>query len=256
MADIANLFTGRYKACLFDMDGVLTDTASVHAAAWKRTFDSFLAEYPGPGETGQPFDIVMDYARHVDGKPRNDGVRDFLASRGIVLREGLPEDRPDTDTVWGVGNRKNQLINQVIADEGVNVYRSSVELIERLRASGVGIAVVSSSANTKMVLEVAGITDLFDVRVDGVTIIEKQLAGKPAPDTFLLAADQLGASPDEAVVFEDALAGVAAGRAGDFGYVIGVDRVGQAVELVNHGADLVVQDLAELLPERPAGASR
>ncbi len=255
MGDIAKLFTGRYKACLFDMDGVLTDTASVHAAAWKRTFDTFMADYTGPGETDAPFDIVNDYARHVDGKPRNDGVRDFLTSRHVELPEGTPEDAPTAETVWGVGNRKNELINKVLAEEGVTVYPGSVKLIQALRAQGMRTAVVSSSANTRAVLQSGGMTDLFDLRVDGVTIIERGLKGKPAPDTFLTAARELGVSPDDAVVFEDALAGVAAGKAGNFALVIGVDRVGHADALRHNGADIVVQDLAELMPDDSAAGA-
>ena len=236
------------RAALFDLDGVLTRTATVHAAAWKEMFDGFLrrraAESGGPFV---PFDAHGDYDRYVDGRPRADGVRSFLASRGIELPEGTTDDPPDAATVHGLGNRKNELVLAKLAG-GVEVYPGSVRYVEALRAAGLPRAVVSSSANTKTVLEVTGLDKLFDTVVDGVVAAQEKLPGKPSPDTFLAAARRLGVDPSAAAVFEDALAGVEAGRAGRFGCVVGVDRVGQADELRRHGADVVVSDLAELLP--------
>jgi len=233
--------------CLFDLDGVLTETSLVHAAAWGRTFDEFLAARAK--RTGEPFvafDRRTDYAAYVDGKRRADGVRDFLASRGIRLPEGAPDDGPDAGTVNGVANRKNELVQQLIRRDGVQVYPGSVAYLRDVRAAGLATGVVSSSANTVEVLRVTGLTDEFDVRVDGVIARELSLPGKPAPDMFLRAAAQLSVDPAQAAVFEDALAGVAAGRAGGFGLVVGVDRLGQADLLREHGADIIVTDLAEL----------
>ena len=236
------------RACLFDLDGVLVQTAKLHAAAWKETFDAFLrARAARTRERFVPFDDVADYDEYVDGKPRSDGVRSFLAARAIELPEGLPTDRPDAETVGGLGNRKNELVQELIHDRGVEVYDGSLRYVHAVRAAGLPRAVVSSSANTSEVLAAAAIDDLFDVKIDALVAEREQLKGKPAPDTFLAAARELGVSPAGAAVFEDALAGVAAGRAGRFGFVVGVDRVGQAVELREHGADLVVSDLAELL---------
>lgn len=234
-------------ACLFDLDGVLTDTAAVHDKAWKATFDPFLA---ARGDN-RPFDPRADYDAYVDGRRREDGVRSFLASRGIELPEGKPDDPPDAPTVQGLGNRKNQLLLATIARDGVEVYAGSRRYLQAAVAAGLRRAVVSSSANTAQVLEVTGLADLVELRVDGVTARTEQLAGKPAPDTFLRAAELLGVEPRHAAVFEDALAGVEAGRAGDFGCVVGVDRVGQAAALAKHGADTVVQDLAQLLDGQP-----
>ena len=234
------------RAGLFDLDGVLTRTATVHAAAWKEMFDDFLrARAAETGEPFVPFDSHADYDRDVDGKKRADGVRSFLASRGIQLPEGSPDDPPAAATVHGLGNRKNELVLAKLAD-GVEVYPGSVNYVEALRDAGLARAVVSSSANTRTVLDVTGLAKLFDVVVDGVVADREGLAGKPAPDTFLAAARALGVGPSDAAVFEDALAGVEAGRAGGFGCVVGVDRVGQAEELRRHGADVVVRDLAEL----------
>jgi len=234
--------------CLFDLDGVLTDTAAVHNKAWKATFDGFLQQRSeSSGEPFVPFDPAGDYNDFVDGKRREDGVRDFLASRGITLPEGTPDDPPDAETVSGVGNRKNELLLETIERDGVVVYEGSRRYLQAAREAGLRRAVVSSSANTAQVLEVTGLAQYVELRVDGVTAREEQLKGKPAPDTFLRAAELLGVEPAQAAVFEDALAGVAAGRAGDFGAVIGVDRVGQAEGLRARGADSVVQDLAELL---------
>jgi beta-phosphoglucomutase family hydrolase len=238
----------RIRAGLFDLDGVLTKTAAVHAAAWKEMFDEFLRRRAE--QTGQPlvpFDIHADYDRYVDGKPRADGVRSFLASRGIELPEGGPDDPPSAATVHGLGNRKNELVLAKLAG-GVEVYPGSVRYVEALRDAGLPRAVVSSSANTRAVLKVTGLDTLFDEVVDGVVAEQEGLAGKPAPDTFLAAARALGVAPGDAAVFEDALAGVEAGRAGGFGYVVGVDRTGQADELRHHGADIVVTDVADLLP--------
>lgn len=235
-------------ACLFDLDGVLTDTARVHNGAWKETFDGYLRERAD--ETGEPFvafDPRGDYDAHVDGKKREDGVRDFLASRGIELPQGSHDDPPGAPTVHGIGNRKNELLLRTIDRDGVDVYEGSRRYLQAAKDAGLRRAVVSSSANTRQVLQVTGLAELIELRVDGVTARERMLAGKPAPDTFLAAAADLGVQPAAAVVFEDALAGVTAGRAGDFGYVVGVDRVGQADELRARGADVVVRDLAELL---------
>jgi len=239
------------RACLFDLDGVLTQTAKVHAAAWKEMFDAYLKKRAArTGEAFVPFDPHHDYDKYVDGLPRSDGVRSFLASRGIVLPEGEPDDPPEAETVKGLGNRKNAIVLSMIRERGVEAYEGSVRYVHAVREAGLRCAVVSSSANCHDVLVAAGIDDLFDEVVDGVVAEREHLKGKPAPDTFLFAARALGVSREQAAVFEDALAGVAAGRAGRFGFVVGVDRVGQAEALREHGADIVVRDLAELL-ERP-----
>ena len=239
------------RACLFDLDGVLTQTAKVHAAAWKEMFDAYLKERAArTGEAFVPFDPHHDYDKYVDGLPRSDGVLSFLASRGIVLPEGKPDDPPEAETVKGLGNRKNAIVLSMIRERGVEAYEGSVRYVHAVREAGLRCAVVSSSANCHDVLVAAGIDDLFDEVVDGVVAEREHLKGKPAPDTFLFAARALGVSREQAAVFEDALAGVAAGRAGRFGFVVGVDRVGQAEALREHGADIVVRDLAELL-ERP-----
>lgn len=245
------------QACLFDLDGVLTKTAAVHAAAWKETFDGFLRQRAeAEGVPFVPFDIHDDYDEYVDGKPRPDGVRDFLRSRGIVLPEGDEDDPPEAATVRGLGNRKNVLLLERIRDDGVEVFEGSLRYLDAAREGGLRMAVVSSSANTAQVLEVTGIARYFEVRVDGTTIVERGLRGKPAPDTFLDAAHQMGVEPAHAAVFEDALAGVEAGRAGHFGFVVGVDRVGQTAALAAHGADVVVQDLADLLDMDTAQSAR
>jgi len=235
-------------ACLFDLDGVLTQTALVHNAAWKQTFDTFLEAWSARhDEPFVPFDSGADYQRYVDGRPRADGVRTFLASRGITLPEGSPDDGPDQPTVNGIGNKKNLLVLQKIKEGDVQVYQGSVEYLKAARDAGLRRVVVSASANCKDVLEAAGIADLIEERVDGVTAREQNLPGKPAPDTFLYGAKLLGLPPAACAVFEDAQAGVAAGRAGNFGIVVGVDRVGQHDALLEHGADIVVTDLSELL---------
>lgn len=238
------------RVCLFDLDGVLTDTAAVHAAAWKEMFDEFLQTYAEQhGQPFVPFDARAEYDAHVDGKPRIDGVRDFLASRGITLPEGTPADEPAEATVNGLGNRKNVAVLRRIRTDGVTVFEGSRRYLAAARDAGLRRAVVSSSANTREVLEVTGLAEFIEERVDGVTIREEGLRGKPAPDTFLAAAKRFGVEPSQAAVYEDALAGVAAGRAGNFGIVIGVDRVGQADQLSANGADVVVTDLAQLLDE-------
>jgi beta-phosphoglucomutase family hydrolase len=233
-------------ACLFDLDGVITRTAVVHAAAWKETFDAFLRERDGAGF--RPFD-TDDYAEYVDGRPRADGVRTFLASRAVELPEGEPGDPPDAPTVHGLGNRKNELLLERIRAGGVDAYEGTLRYIEAVRARRLRTAVVSASANCLDVLHAIGAEHLFDVRVDGVVAAERGLPGKPRPDTFLAAARDLGVPPGRAAVFEDALAGMDAGRAGHFGYVVGVDRVGRPQALYAHGADRVVTDLEELLGE-------
>jgi beta-phosphoglucomutase family hydrolase len=236
------------RACLFDLDGVLTDTASVHAAAWKQMFDDYLrSRAERDGTPFHPFDVKDDYGPYVDGRPRLDGTRGFLSSRGIELPEGSPDDAPDTETLWGLSTRKNDLVQEKIRTVGVDVYPGSVRYLHAVKEAGLFAACVSSSANAEQVLQVAGLSAFIDHRVDGVVAKQRGLAGKPAPDTFLAAAADLGVAKEEAVVFEDALAGVASGRAGGFGYVVGVDRVGHADALREHGADVVVQDLAELL---------
>jgi beta-phosphoglucomutase family hydrolase len=225
--------------CLFDLDGVLTQTAKVHAEAWKEMFDAFLRERASKThEEFVPFDPVVDYDEYVDGKPRYDGVRSFLESRGIEF---------DTQLVTALGDRKNELVLALIRERGVEVYDGSVRYVHAARDAGLRSGVVSSSANCKEVLDAAGIDDLFDVRIDGIIAVRDRLQGKPAPDTFLAGAKALGVTAAKAAVFEDALAGVEAGRAGEFGYVVGVDRTGQAEALRAHGADLVVSDLEELL---------
>ena len=227
---------------------MLTQTALVHNAAWKQTFDTFLKTWSAQhGQAFVPFDSGADYHRYVDGRPRADGVRTFLSSRGITLPEGTPDDGPDLQTVNGIGNRKNVLVLQKIKEGAVQVYPGSVEYLKAAMVAGLRRAVVSASANCKDVLEAAGIDRDIEIRVDGITAREQKLPGKPAPDTFLYAARSLGLPPENCAVFEDALAGVAAGRAGGFGIVVGVDRAGQAQALLDNGADIVVTDLSELL---------
>jgi beta-phosphoglucomutase family hydrolase len=239
------------RACLFDMDGVITKTATLHAAAWKEMFDEYLRGRAEQTHTEfVPFDSGADYDEYVDGKPRLDGTRSFLQSRGIELPEGTPDDPPGTATIWGLSNRKNDLVLAKIAAGGVEVYPGSVSYVSSVKKNGIKTAIVSSSANTKQVLAGAGLSDLFEVRVDAQYVSAHSLRGKPAPDSYLAAAKELGVTADEAAVYEDALAGVEAGRAGHFGLVVGVDRVGQADQLLAHGADIVVKDLADLLDEK------
>jgi beta-phosphoglucomutase family hydrolase len=242
-------------ACLFDMDGVVTRTAVVHDAAWKEMFDDFLREQSA--ETGKkfvPFDPVKDYDEYVDGKPRIEGTRSFLEARSISLPLGEPTDPPGSPTMWGLSNRKNDLVLKVLQRDGVEVYEGSSRYINAVRDAGLRTAIVSSSANTEQVLKAGGISDLFDTRVDAQLAAADGLRGKPAPDTYLAAARILSTPPAGAAVFEDALAGVAAGRAGKFGLVVGVDRAGQAAQLRAHGADIVVKDLSDLL--QPGGGTR
>jgi beta-phosphoglucomutase family hydrolase len=237
--------------CLFDLDGVLTKTAKVHDAAWKEMFDEYLRNRAEQDdEPFRPFDPVADYDVYVDGKPRAEGTRSFLASRGIELPAGSPDDPPDAQTIYGLGNRKNAIVLRRIHQDGVEAYQGSVRYVRAVREAGLRTAVVSSSANCRDVLIAAGIEDDFEARIDGVVAEREHLRGKPAPDSFLAGARALALTPGQAAVFEDALAGVAAGRAGKFGYVVGVDRAGQADALRQHGADVVVTDLADLMDQR------
>ncbi len=236
------------RATLFDLDGVLTDTASVHKKAWKTMFDEVLRERAQrTGEQFVAFDVAADYLNYVDGRRREDGVRTFLASRGIELPEGTPDDGPQTPTVFGLGNRKNEMFHRVLQTDGIKVFEGSRRYLEAAAGAGFGTAVVSSSANTREVLEQTGMDKFVQHRVDGVVMREQNIPGKPAPDSFLRAAQLLEVTPAESVVFEDALSGVEAARAGNFGYVVGVDRVGHAEALRRNGADVVVTDLAELM---------
>ncbi|MGI8415255.1 MAG: HAD family hydrolase [Nakamurella sp.] len=242
-----------YRGWLFDLDGVLTKTAEVHAAAWKQAFDGFLGqEAKRSGRTFAPFDPVDDYQRYVDGEPRADGVRHFLAARGIELPAGADGDAPDARTVAGLGNRKNDILLRVLRTSGVNVYPGAVALVKALRSRGTPTAVVSASENTKAALEAGGITELFDAVVDGHVVKQRKLAGKPASDSYLEGARALDSPPCQSVVIENALAGVEAGRAGHFGLVVGVDHHQHADQFRAHGADVVVTDLAELLGDTAA----
>ena len=235
------------KGCLFDLDGVLTPTAKVHSAAWKQMFDGFLRDRADEGGDEFREFTPQDYSSYVDGKPRGDGIRSFLASRGIELPDGDPDDGPEQETVNGLGARKNALFTKVLGTDGVEAYPGSVDYVDAALAAGLQCAVVSSSANCRPVLEAAGIIDKFAAIVDGMVARRDHLAGKPAPDTFLAGAAALGLEPAACVVYEDALAGVEAGAAGDFGLVVGVNRADQADALAEHGADVVVDDLEELI---------
>ncbi len=241
------------RGCLFDLDGVLTRTAAVHARAWAEMFDDFLRGESERTGLSLPAFSPTDYERYVDGRPRLDGTRAFLASRGFELPEGSPDDPPGTRTVQGLSNRKNEQVLHLLDEGGVEVFEGSVRYVRAVREAGLRTAVVSSSANTVQVLAAAGIADLFEARIDGVVAAERGIPGKPAPDMFIAGAEALGLTVDDAAVFEDALAGVAAGKAGGFRFVVGVDRTGQADELRRRGADLVVNDLSELL-DPPADA--
>jgi beta-phosphoglucomutase family hydrolase len=249
MGETTHIITrDRYDAVLFDLGGVITDTAKLHAACWKQMFDEYLQKRATQrGEAFRPFDLANDYRLYVDGKPRFDGVRDFLTSRAIRLPEGSPDDPPQLDTVGGLGNRKNDLVNAVIAHKGVQPYDGSVKLIERLRHDGFKIAVVTSSQNCGTVLKAARLDAFFEARVDGNMMHAQNLAGKPAPDTYLAAAKLLGVEPARSIVIEDAIVGVEAGHTGKFGLVVGVARKGNAEELRQHGAQVVVNDLSELV---------
>lgn len=238
----------KYDAVLFDLDGVITNTAKMHATCWKKMFDEYLKKRSAKtGEPLRPFNIVTDYTLHVDGKPRFDGVRDFLLSRGIQLPEGTHDDPPWKETVCGLGNHKNELIEAFLETEDVEVYEGTLAFLKYVRGEGIKTAVVTSSQNCKAVLNAVGIRDIFEVEVDGNTIVHQQLAGKPAPDSFLKAAEMLDVQPTRAVVVEDAIVGVQAGAKGGFGLVIGVARKGNAAELQKHGAHIVVDDLGEFL---------
>jgi beta-phosphoglucomutase family hydrolase len=231
------------SACLFDLDGVLTSSAELHKAAWKQTFDAFLARR----DEGQAPFTEDDYLEYVDGRPRADGVRAFLASRNVTLPEGTPDDSPSVDTINGVGNRKNELLLSVIAERGVTAYPGSVRYLQAVQDAGLAIAVVTSSANGAAVLDAADLSRFVQARVDGIVIAHRGLRGKPEPDSFLAGAEALGVTPSAAAVFEDALSGVQAGHAGGFGWVVGVDRTHHADALREHGANVVVSDLEELL---------
>ena len=247
----------RYDAVLFDLDGVLTATARLHAAAWTRLFDDYLAQRAAArGERFRPFE-PRDYAQYVDGRPRYDGVRAFLASRGITVPDGTPDDPPERETVSGLGNRKNALFFAILATEGVDTITGTVAVVRHVRRHGVRTAVVSSSRNCAAILDAAGIADLFELQVDGVAAEQRGLAGKPAPDTFLHAARVLGVAPARAAVVEDAIAGVAAARAGGFALVVGIERAGAPGDLLRAGADRVVTNLADTLPDGagPAAAA-
>lgn len=235
------------RACLFDLDGVLTDTASVHTKAWTRMFDDYLRQRDGADYT--PFDPVTDYRTYIDGKKREDGVRSFLTSRNITLPDGDPGDSPGSETVSGLGNRKNEMFQKTLHSDGVTVFDGSRRYLQAVSDAGLAVAVVSSSSNTEEVLALTGLDRFVDARVDGLTLRAENIPGKPAPDSFLRGAQLLDVLPAAAAVFEDALAGVQAGRAGKFGIVVGVDRTGQADALRDHGADVVVTDLADLLRE-------
>jgi beta-phosphoglucomutase family hydrolase len=241
--DVKNLVTrDRFDAVLFDLDGVLTSTAAIHADAWKRMFDDYLVPH------GQrPFEIETDYKRYVDGKPRYEGVKSFLDSRGIHLKQGSPEEPPNDESISGLGNRKDAMVKQAIEEGRVQSFPGSVQWVHRLRDAGFRLGVVSSSKNCGPVLKAAKMDDLFETRVDGVTLADEHIRGKPAPDSFLRAAERLGVQPSRTVVVEDAISGVEAGRAGRFGLVIGVDREGHGDALRQHGADVVVSDLSEFL---------
>ncbi len=245
--------TAEYDAVIFDLDGVVTRTARVHAAAWKKLFDEYLAKRQGEGY--RPFDPDSDYRQYVDGKPRYDGVQSFLASRDIDLPYGSPEDSIDIETVCGLGNRKNAYFHTYLKREGVAVYDAATDLIRRLRDAGIRTAVVSSSKNCVPVLKAAGIADLFDAKIDGIDAEKRELAGKPAPDIFLESASELKVDPGRAIVVEDALAGVEAGKRGNFGCVIGVDRGDHGEALKQHGADVAVTDLSRIHVGQQAGGT-
>lgn len=245
--EIHDITADDYDAWLFDLDGIITDTASVHANAWKKMFDEYLQKAAKrDGGPFEPFEIDPDYVSYVDGKPRYDGVDSFLRSRGIVLDWGDPRDPVDKETVCGLGNRKNAMFNDVLKEQGAEVFENSVMLVRQLKERGKHVAVVTSSKNCDVVLQVAGLTDLFEAKVDGNVAVEKKLAGKPDPHTYEEAARMLGAKPGRSVVFEDAISGVQAGKAGGFGLVIGVARHDDPDTLARNGADIVVRDLGEL----------
>lgn len=238
----------KYKAVLFDLDGVLTDTARVHSSAWKETFDDYLRQGAEKvGEAFVPFDIESDYRNFVDGKPRFDGVEGFLRSRNIILPRGDPTDQPGYETVCSIGNMKNQHFGRMLDEQGVDVYEGSLGVLDELRRRGMSMAIVTSSANATAVLKAAGLADFFNTQVDGKVCAELGLRGKPNPDPFLEAARRLSVDPSQAVVIEDAISGVRAGRSGGFGLVVGVDRHGDSAALKAAGADLVISHLEQVL---------
>ncbi len=248
MSQVKGISKDQFDAVLFDLDGVITQTSHVHARCWKTMFDEFLQQFAKTHNIPfQPFDIDKDYGKYVDGKPRYEGARSFLESRGISLPQGDEKDPAGKETVCGLGNRKDELVKAAIEAGEVKVYESSITLVRKLREEGFKLGVVSSSKNCEAILKVVGILDLFSIRVDGLVAAALKLPGKPAPDTFKKGAELLGVEPSHTVVVEDALAGVEAGKRGNFGLVIGVDRLGQAEALKENGADIVVQDLGELL---------
>jgi trehalose 6-phosphate phosphatase len=252
---LPEIFGTAIKAVLFDLDGVVTRTAAIHARAWQRLFDESLAGLDGDPERLRPFRLPDDYLAYVDGKPRYEGIRSFLRSRGIDLPWGDPQDPPDARTICGLGNRKNRYFREALAEQGVEVFPTTIVLIRALRAHGIKTACVSSSKNCRPVLERAGIIDLFDVIFDGRDLEAEHLAGKPCPDAFLRTAERLTVAPDEAAVVEDAVSGIEAGRAGAFRLMIGLDRGGGREALQGAGADVVVTDLAELDAAESAGRS-
>jgi len=251
MTEIKNPITpDKFDAVLFDLDGVITDTARMHAACWKVMFNTYMKRRAEKsGEEFIPFEIETDYLSYVDGKPRYDGVRDFLNSRNITLEDGSPDSLATEESICGLGNRKNELVNLRVQMHGVNIYQSSVDFVNYLIVSGIKTAIVSSSANCKTILNSANISELFPVVIDGLTARERNLNGKPSPDTFLEAAKELNVEPGKTVVVEDAISGVQAGRSGKFGLVIGIARKGNKEELLTNGADIVLKDLGELIPD-------
>jgi trehalose 6-phosphate phosphatase len=241
----------RYQAVILDMDGVITRSARAHAASWKRMFDEYLQQRARRGGSEyKPFDDKEDYYRYVDGKPRYEGAQSFLESRGISLTYGSPDDPPDRETVCGLGNRKNRYFREYLSSHGVESYQSTVSFVKEMKQKRKRVAVISSSENAKAVLKAAGVLGLFHVIVDGVDSARLNLKGKPEPDIFLEAARRLKVSPGNAIVIEDALSGVEAGKAGGFALVIGIDRSGQNTGLRSHGADIVVSDLSEIVGEK------
>ena len=238
----------KYDAILFDLDGVITNTANMHATCWKKIFDEYLqTRSTKTGKTFRSFEIATDYKLHVDGKTRFDGARDFLKSRGITLPEGTHDDPPHKETVCGIGNRKSNLVTKVIKTDGIEVYEGSMTFLKHVKEIGMKTAIVTSSENSQAVLQAAGIRDVFDAQIDGTTIVDQHLAGKPAPDSYLKAVQLLEVQPKRAVVIEDAISGVQAGVKGGFGLVIGIDRKGYAEELKKNGAHIVVSDLSECI---------
>ncbi|MCB2102424.1 MAG: beta-phosphoglucomutase family hydrolase [Rhodobacterales bacterium] len=245
--DVTRVTAADYDAVLFDLDGVITDTAHVHSVAWKDLFDDYLKAHADLQDiVFEPFDVEKDYRIHVDGRPRYEGVDTFLRSRGIVLPWGDPSDPPEAETVCGLGNKKNNYFHEVLKHEGAEVFDSTVAFCRAVIAAGLRVAVVSSSKNCKIILDSSNLTDLFEVRIDGIVAERDKIAGKPKPDTYLEAARRLGVTPERSVVIEDAISGVQAGRAGHFGLVVGVDRHGEREALLANGAHVVVEDMAEL----------